>query len=109
MRRAASALTAAALRSWTLDAWRLRAAPEVWLNGLRLVDIKGAFTRGSFNVTEVLMPDRRNTIAVRIAPPPHPGIPHEHSNSRSMSGEVRHIVVHAPWEESLHAGRVARL
>jgi hypothetical protein len=66
-------------RELTLVFQGVNYAAEVWLNGLRLGDIKGAFTRGSFNVTGVLIPGRRNTIAVRIAPPPHPGIPHEQS------------------------------
>lgn len=52
---------------------------EVWLNGERLGAITGAFTRGVFDVTGKLVPDRANVIAVRVSPPPHPGIPHEES------------------------------
>jgi hypothetical protein len=54
-------------------------AAEVWLNGARIGNIRGAFTRGTFNVTRLLQPGRRNALAVRISPPPHPGIPHEQS------------------------------
>jgi hypothetical protein len=54
-------------------------AAEVWLNGLRLGAIKGAFIRGVFNVTGKLQPGRSNVLAVRVSPPPHPGIPHEQS------------------------------
>jgi hypothetical protein len=54
-------------------------AAEVWLNGVRLGRIEGAFTRGTFEVTPLLRPDRPNALAVRISPPPHPGIPHEES------------------------------
>jgi len=54
-------------------------AAEVWLNGARVGSIRGAFTRGTFNVTGLLQPGRRNALAVRISPPPHPGIPHEQS------------------------------
>ncbi len=54
-------------------------AAEVWLNGERLGAIKGAFIRGAFDVTELLKPGATNALAVRIAPPPHPGIPHEQS------------------------------
>ncbi len=50
----------------------------VWLNGTRLGEIKGAFNRGTFDVTSVLKPGK-NVLAVRISPPPHPGIPHEQS------------------------------
>ena len=54
-------------------------AAVVWLNGLRLGEIKGAFTRGEFDVSGVLIPGRRNALAVRVSPPPHPGVPHEQS------------------------------
>jgi len=50
----------------------------VWLNGTRLGEIKGAFNRGTFDVTSVLKTGK-NVLAVRISPPPHPGIPHEQS------------------------------
>ncbi len=52
---------------------------EAWLNGTRLGSIKGAFIRGAFDVTALLKPGQRNVLAVRIAPPPHPGIPQEQS------------------------------
>lgn len=51
----------------------------VWLNGTRLGEIKGAFIRGSFDVTDLLKPGKTNALAVRISPPPHPGIPEEES------------------------------
>jgi hypothetical protein len=66
-------------RDFTLTFKGINYAAEVWLNGKRLGDIKGAFVRGVFNVTGVLVPGRRNALAVRILPPPHPGIPHEQS------------------------------
>lgn len=51
----------------------------VWLNGHRLGSIRGAFIRGVFDVTGMLSPGGMNALAVRISPPPHPGIPHEQS------------------------------
>jgi Exo-beta-D-glucosaminidase Ig-fold domain/Concanavalin A-like lectin/glucanases superfamily/Glycosyl hydrolases family 2/Glycosyl hydrolases family 2, sugar binding domain/Glycosyl hydrolases family 2, TIM barrel domain len=54
-------------------------ASDVWLNGERLGGTKGAFIRGRFDVTGKLKPNARNAIAVRVSPPPHPGIPHEES------------------------------
>jgi Exo-beta-D-glucosaminidase Ig-fold domain/Concanavalin A-like lectin/glucanases superfamily/Glycosyl hydrolases family 2/Glycosyl hydrolases family 2, TIM barrel domain len=54
-------------------------AAEVWFNGQHLGDIKGAFVRGVFDVSGKLKRHRRNVLAVRISPPPHPGIPHEQS------------------------------
>jgi len=52
---------------------------EIWLNGRHLGSIRGAFTRGTFDVTGILQPGESNALAVRISPPPHPGIPHEQS------------------------------
>ena len=54
-------------------------AASVWLNGKRLGEIQGAFIRGSFDVTAQLKKSGMNVLAVRISPPPHPGIPHEQS------------------------------
>jgi len=51
----------------------------VWLNGQSLGSVTGAFIRGAFDVTSILKPDETNVLAVRISPPPHPGIPHEQS------------------------------
>jgi hypothetical protein len=50
----------------------------VWLNGTLLGEIKGAFNRGTFDVTSALKAGK-NVLAVRVSPPPHPGIPHEQS------------------------------
>ncbi len=54
-------------------------AAEVWMNGARVGDIRGAFIRGRFDVTSLVHPGARNALAVRIVPPPHPGIPEEES------------------------------
>jgi hypothetical protein len=51
----------------------------VWLNGQQLGSITGAFIRGTFDVTSVITYDKANVLAVRISPPPHPGIPQEQS------------------------------
>jgi hypothetical protein len=52
---------------------------SVWLNGQSLGNIKGAFIRGVFDVTSILKPGASNVLAVKVSPPPHPGIPHEQS------------------------------
>jgi hypothetical protein len=52
---------------------------EVWLNGHIRGFTKGAFLRASFDVTNLLKPGEKNVLAVRISPPPHPGIPQEQS------------------------------
>jgi Exo-beta-D-glucosaminidase Ig-fold domain/Concanavalin A-like lectin/glucanases superfamily/Glycosyl hydrolases family 2, sugar binding domain/Glycosyl hydrolases family 2/Glycosyl hydrolases family 2, TIM barrel domain len=52
---------------------------EVWLNGKHIGQVTGAFERGVFNVTEALRAGETNALAIRISPPPHPGIPQEQS------------------------------
>jgi hypothetical protein len=66
-------------RHLTLTLNGINYAAVVWLNGKRLGEIKGAFIRGTFDVTDLLKPGHMNALAVRISPPPHPGIPHEQS------------------------------
>ncbi|WP_084455513.1 glycosyl hydrolase 2 galactose-binding domain-containing protein [Novosphingobium rosa] len=53
-------------------------AAQVWVNGVAVGDVKGAFIRGRFDVTQLLKPGA-NSIAVLVSPPPHPGIAHEQS------------------------------
>lgn len=64
---------------------------RVWLNGKYLGDIKGAFVRGKFNVTEHLKTSGRNVLLVQIMPPPNPGIPDEQS---ALSGMGKNGGVH---------------
>jgi Exo-beta-D-glucosaminidase Ig-fold domain/Glycosyl hydrolases family 2/Concanavalin A-like lectin/glucanases superfamily/Glycosyl hydrolases family 2, sugar binding domain/Glycosyl hydrolases family 2, TIM barrel domain len=54
-------------------------AAEVWLNGAKLGDFKGAFLRGTFDVTNQLKDSGENALAIRVSPPPHAGIPEEES------------------------------
>jgi hypothetical protein len=51
----------------------------VWVNGVRLGEIVGAFRHKSFDVTALARASDALVVAVRIDPPPHPGIPHEQS------------------------------
>ncbi|KAB7764735.1 glycoside hydrolase family 2 [Xanthomonas maliensis] len=53
-------------------------AGEVWVNGRQVGRTRGAFARGRFDVSGQLRPGR-NIVAVRVSPPPHPGIAHEQS------------------------------
>ena len=54
-------------------------AAEIWLNGHKLGEMKGAFSRGRFDVTDAVRFDGPNVLAVRILPQPHPGVPDEQS------------------------------
>jgi hypothetical protein len=53
-------------------------AAEVWLNGTKLGGFAGAFLRGKFDIT-ALLANGENVLAVRVSPPPHPGIANEES------------------------------
>src|SRR5450631_3934181 len=66
-------------RRLTLTFEGINYAASVWLNGKPLGSIKGAFIRGIFDVTEAIKAGSTNVLAVRVSPPPHPGIPHEQS------------------------------
>lgn len=66
----------AAGKRMTLEFGGINYASEVWANGRRLGGTRGAFVRGRFDHTPVA---GENVVAVRISPPPHPGIPHEQS------------------------------
>src|SRR3984957_20659388 len=61
----------------TFDGINYKAA--VWLNGQSLGTITGAFIRGVFDVTSIVKAGATNALAVRVSPPPHPGIPQEQS------------------------------
>ncbi|WP_263376683.1 glycosyl hydrolase 2 galactose-binding domain-containing protein [Granulicella aggregans] len=50
----------------------------IWVNGTRVGEILGAFRHKGFDVT-ALAQSGQLVVAVRIDPPPHPGIPHEQS------------------------------
>ncbi len=66
-------------RQLTLRFGGINYAGRIWLNGAPLGTTRGAFVQGIFNVTGRIRPGRLNVLAVRVAPPPHPGIPFEKS------------------------------
>ncbi|KQU62539.1 glycosyl hydrolase [Sphingomonas sp. Leaf339] len=66
---------AAGKRQW-LTFKGVNYAAEVWVNGVMVGTMKGAFIRGRFPVT---LAAGRNAVAVKVSPPPHPGIAHEES------------------------------
>jgi hypothetical protein len=71
-------------------------AAEVWLNGQRLGQIRGAFRRGDFDVTHLLRSNALNALAVRISPPPHPGIPQEQSIKGGPGPNGGSLVIDGP-------------
>jgi hypothetical protein len=54
-------------------------AAEIWVNGERLGTTEGAFMRGRFVLPARTATGDRIAVAVRVSPPPHPGLPHEES------------------------------
>ncbi len=55
---------------------------QVWVNGQKAGDdIRGAFTRGTFDVTALVSPGQTAALAVLIQPPPHPGTPRDHTQA----------------------------
>ena len=66
-------------RRFSITLHGINYAAAVWLNGKPLGDVRGAFMRGEFDVSGLVVPGRPNALAVRVSPPPHPGIPHEES------------------------------
>ena len=61
-------------------------AAEVWINGQNIGKIKGAFIRGSFDISSVVTAGKGAALAVLISPQPHPGVPHEHT----VAGGIGH-------------------
>ncbi|MCL2660258.1 MAG: glycoside hydrolase family 2 [Acidobacteriaceae bacterium] len=57
---------------------------EIWVNGHKAGQMKGAFIRGDFDVTPYVKPGKRAALAVLVAPQPHPGVPHEHTVADGM-------------------------
>ena len=60
---------------------------EVFLNGVVVGHIDGAFTRGKFDVTKILRPGEKNVLAVLIKKNDHPGFVKEQTNlSHDVNG-----------------------
>lgn len=52
---------------------------DIYLNRKSLGDMKGAFIRGEFNITDLVNKNGENILAVHVFLPHNPGIPHEQS------------------------------
>ncbi|WP_206243952.1 glycosyl hydrolase 2 galactose-binding domain-containing protein [Novosphingobium terrae] len=53
-------------------------AVTVWVNGTQVGTMTGAFIRGRFEIDKLLHAGR-NAIAIKVSPPPHPGLAQEES------------------------------
>jgi hypothetical protein len=59
---------------------------EIWVNGHNLGNIRGAFSRGIFNVTPFVKPGETAVVAVLIQPPLHPANPLEQTQAAGTGG-----------------------
>ena len=56
----------------------------VWVNGVEVGTIRGAFIRGVFDITANVQPGKKAVLAVEVTPQPNPGVPHEHTIRAGM-------------------------
>lgn len=68
-------------------------AAEVWINGTRAGTMRGAFARGCFTFTPQ---PGENVVAVKVSPPPHPGIPHEQSVKDGVGENGGQLAIDGP-------------
>ncbi len=52
---------------------------QLWVNGKQVGAMKGAFSRGIFDISQNVTPGKPAVLAVLVSPQPHPGEPHEHT------------------------------
>lgn len=71
-------------------------AAEVWVNGVRVGEMKGAFARGRFDVTSVVKVGERAVVAVKVSPQPHPGVSHEHTIRDGMGKNGGETAIDGP-------------
>ena len=65
----------------------------IWVNGAQVGTMRGAFSRGIFDVTSHVKPGSAAAVAVLISPQPHPGDPIEHTihNGLGKNGGITAI------------------
>jgi len=65
----------------------------VWVNGAQVGVMRGAFSRGTFDVTSHVEPGKQAVLAVLVTPQPHPGDPVEHTirNGLGKNGGITAI------------------
>jgi hypothetical protein len=83
----------AAGKQLTLMFGGINYAAEIWANGAKLGTTRGAFVRGQFDFVPA---PGENVIAVRVSPPPHPGIPHEQSVKGGVGENGGQLAIDGP-------------
>jgi len=69
---------------------------EVWVNGRQAGEIRGAFARGTFNVTPYVEAGHAAAVAVHILPQPHPGYTHEKTVYSGTGGNGGNTAIDGP-------------
>ena len=59
-------------------------AADVWVNGHHAGEIRGAFTRGVFDITPFAAAGHAGVLAVQVRPQPHPGVPVEQTQAAGV-------------------------
>ncbi len=83
----------AAGRKLTIVFGGINYAADIWANGAKLGTTRGAFIRGQFD----FVPQAgENVVAVKVSPPPHPGIPHEQSVAGGVGENGGQLAIDGP-------------
>jgi len=69
---------------------------SVWVNGVQVGTMCGAFSRGIFDITAQVKPGERAVVAVLVAPQPHPGVSHEHTLKNGMGQNGGETAIDGP-------------
>jgi hypothetical protein len=54
-------------------------AATIWVNGIQIGTMRGAFARGRFDISSHVQPGKSAILAILVAPQPNPGVTHEHT------------------------------
>ncbi len=51
----------------------------IWVNGSEVGTMRGAFSRGAYDISNNVKTGKKAVLAVLVTPQPNPGVPHEHT------------------------------
>ena len=69
---------------------------QIWVNGQKAGEMRGAFIRGDFDITQFVKPGAKATVAVLVAPQPHPGEAHEHNVANGVGQNGGETAIDGP-------------
>ena len=68
----------------------------VWVNGAQVGTVRGAFSRGIFDITPHVKAGKQAVVAVLVSPQPHPGVSHEHTLRAGMGQNGGETAIDGP-------------